>query len=221
MRKLKCQSCEQIFDVAAFKPNLPCPKCSSKLTPSNAEDSGVCAACGKTAAESDVFLFCPECGKGFHVDCWNSNFGCSTYECSYFEVLKPMEIAEPVAPVRQSSFLQDEALQKAQEKAREEEELERQKERQKERLAYEGPILQDPLLLPKLKSYAVFAFGGMMAAAVLFASVLVVGYLLLWTIGALLGIKSPIFFSFVLFLLVGAGAGVYFAHRNLDTLLSD
>lgn len=42
-----------------------------------------CLYCLKDILLTDEFVICPQCGRHYHKECWDSNGGCSIYDCHY------------------------------------------------------------------------------------------------------------------------------------------
>ncbi len=58
---------------------------------------GTCSICQTAIGAEDRSTQCPECQLTFHADCWQQNFGCSSYGCSQVNVLKK---ADPQADAK-------------------------------------------------------------------------------------------------------------------------
>jgi len=43
--------------------------------------SPVCSYCQSPIADTDSRAVCPECGAGYHAECWQENGGCAVYGC--------------------------------------------------------------------------------------------------------------------------------------------
>jgi hypothetical protein len=56
---------------------------SSKKRPST------CAVCHSAILDSEEKTQCPDCAMTFHTECWQENFGCSSYGCPQVNVLQP------------------------------------------------------------------------------------------------------------------------------------
>lgn len=50
-----------------------------------------CPYCLKDVFLTDEFVVCPQCGRHYHKECWNSNNGCSIYDCRY-QIGRSLEI---------------------------------------------------------------------------------------------------------------------------------
>jgi FHA domain/Prokaryotic RING finger family 1 len=61
-----------------------------------------CGACHSTIDHGEELTTCSECKTTFHTDCWQENYGCSTYGCSQVNALKPAEVVEAEAKVAQA-----------------------------------------------------------------------------------------------------------------------
>jgi pSer/pThr/pTyr-binding forkhead associated (FHA) protein len=48
-----------------------------------------CGVCHSHIVAGEETSACPDCGTTFHVDCWNENYGCSSYGCPQVGVLQP------------------------------------------------------------------------------------------------------------------------------------
>ena len=48
----------------------------------------VCSICQCDIEPDEQVTECPECGLPFHAECWEENFGCSTYGCPQVNALK-------------------------------------------------------------------------------------------------------------------------------------
>jgi pSer/pThr/pTyr-binding forkhead associated (FHA) protein len=48
-----------------------------------------CGVCHSPINEGEETKSCPDCGTTFHADCWQENYGCSSYGCPQVNKLKP------------------------------------------------------------------------------------------------------------------------------------
>jgi len=87
MKKIHCLSCGQITDVPVIHPGdtVSCENCREKLVSVPVGDTSgplhQCAYCSTEVSESEITVFCPECGMEYHQECWEENEGCAAYGC--------------------------------------------------------------------------------------------------------------------------------------------
>lgn len=97
-RRGLCQYCGQslrvprINKLIAGRVNVP-PK-----APAKSAARAMCGACHTVVADDETSTICPDCGTVFHTDCWQENYGCSTYGCPQVNVLAPPETESLAAP---------------------------------------------------------------------------------------------------------------------------
>jgi hypothetical protein len=60
-----------------------------------------CSTCHSPIAAGESFVSCPDCAMHYHAECWQENFGCSTYGCAKVNCLKPDET--PALPAAASA----------------------------------------------------------------------------------------------------------------------
>jgi len=89
-----CRHCRKPVTVPAAEPEAP-PEPKFKIT--TIKRAAKCAVCHSAIAEGEDAVQCPDCAMMFHVECWQENFGCSSYGCPQVDALKPRE--EPAPPV--------------------------------------------------------------------------------------------------------------------------
>ena len=219
MQNVKCPKCEQVVRIPKLVPGMKCPQCSGELLSGNVRVTGVCSVCGKKIGSEETASFCPACGAEYHDDCWISNDGCATEGCAYVDALKPMEISMPEPTVHVESSLQKEREREAAQKAEAARRAAEAEAAKKNHPRYEGPFLQDPDLMAKLKYYAIFGFGGMMVGLVALLSGWILKMILSTVFKTFFGVNSEVGFYITLFILVGFGAGAFFAHKKMDELL--
>ncbi len=57
-----------------------------------------CAVCHSSIHPEEQMTTCPECAMHFHTECWEENYGCSSYGCRQVDILNPKpRTAESVA----------------------------------------------------------------------------------------------------------------------------
>lgn len=96
-KQVKCQACQQSFQVAAAHRTVQTPvqpssqpsaarqvasPTSSAANSVSSSDSGNCAICQSPIAPSEPATQCPGCSGAFHTDCWEYNKGCGIYGCA-------------------------------------------------------------------------------------------------------------------------------------------
>lgn len=59
--------------------------------------SAKCGVCHTLIGDGEETSRCDECGTTFHLDCWQENYGCSSYGCKQVNALKPVEVAADLA----------------------------------------------------------------------------------------------------------------------------
>jgi hypothetical protein len=85
-----CRHCRKPVTVpAAEGPAAVAPA----IKPSTSKRIAKCAVCHSPINEGEETTQCPDCAMNFHAECWQENFGCSSYGCPQVEVLKPKEEA--------------------------------------------------------------------------------------------------------------------------------
>jgi len=85
-----CPHCGKSFSVAAEHAGKTarCTACTQQFVVVAAETAtGVtggllCVICQSELARGEPATTCPDCGAGFHEDCWEYNKGCGVYGCS-------------------------------------------------------------------------------------------------------------------------------------------
>lgn len=92
MKQIKCAHCGHIEEVETVADGMACPNCGAKMVGDHVRITDVCVFCGKPIHPHEAEIFCPECGKEYHADCWIDNDGCGTHGCSYQNFLAPMEV---------------------------------------------------------------------------------------------------------------------------------
>ncbi len=48
-----------------------------------------CAVCHSSIQPNERMTTCPECAMHFHTECWQENYGCSSYGCTQVNILNP------------------------------------------------------------------------------------------------------------------------------------
>jgi hypothetical protein len=87
-----CRHCRQPVTVPAVvtEPAVaPQPSITPPPSPSTAKKSAKCAVCHSAIVEGEEQTQCPDCAMVFHTECWQENFGCSSYGCPQVNVLQP------------------------------------------------------------------------------------------------------------------------------------
>ena len=100
-RKGLCQYCGEPIRVPRIKRlvagQVPKKPPASPAQPGLLAVRVTCGACHSLVDEAEPSTTCPDCGTSFHTDCWQENYGCSTYGCPQVNVLAPPEPVETAA----------------------------------------------------------------------------------------------------------------------------
>ncbi|MDO4576351.1 MAG: RING finger protein [Planctomycetia bacterium] len=210
MKNIKCPHCGKLTSFVDLEPGqeLPCHFCSRVMVkvPDGILESPTCPVCGNSITDDSTILFCPECGKEYHADCWETNMGCATEGCGYKDALKPMEIPTVVVEKPQTRPLPKLNMNVPQVPPEPEPEPEEEAEPENLWTPQNMPIL--------LKNYAIMAFGGAMVGLVVYGSLFLILFIL--------SIITGMYFwklLMILSMLAGAAGGGWFAHWKMRELL--
>jgi predicted component of type VI protein secretion system len=83
-----CRHCKKSVTVPEPVPEIQTPPAPAPATTARKELAR-CAVCHGSIQSDDDITTCPECAMHFHTECWQENFGCSSYGCSQVDVLNP------------------------------------------------------------------------------------------------------------------------------------
>lgn len=86
-KQARCAACAQAFVIAAAEAATRAaagPVGSAGAAPGAAgvAEGLLCVICQSPLAAGERTTTCPDCGGGFHEDCWQYNQGCGVYGCS-------------------------------------------------------------------------------------------------------------------------------------------
>ena len=88
----RCRHCKQQI-VAPVAPAdveaRPAPAVVPPPTGPSAARRPQCGVCHAAIAEAESRTTCGECDTTFHAECWDENYGCSTYGCGQVNALNP------------------------------------------------------------------------------------------------------------------------------------
>jgi len=70
---------EELVEEQAATPPAAEPLVS--LAASNRKHKNKCAVCHAAIVAGEEMTACPDCAMIFHVECWEENYGCSSYGC--------------------------------------------------------------------------------------------------------------------------------------------
>ena len=95
-----CRHCKKPVTVPALQVSTaPLPTIRTPVLKSlSAKRTTKCAVCHSQIQEDEESTQCPDCAMQFHIECWQENFGCSSYGCPQVDVLKPPEAVSALTP---------------------------------------------------------------------------------------------------------------------------
>ncbi len=89
-----CKYCGEPLRVPRAPRPKPVAKPGRKLRPEAPVLSAAkCGVCHSALEGDEPTTECPDCHTTFHTDCWQENYGCSTYGCAKVNSLKPASVA--------------------------------------------------------------------------------------------------------------------------------
>jgi hypothetical protein len=94
-----CKYCGDPIRVPT--PKKPKPANGKRLRPAAPPQlRAKCGVCHSGIDPSEQTTTCPDCHTTFHTDCWQENYGCSSYGCAQVNAMKPASVVEAEAKIQ-------------------------------------------------------------------------------------------------------------------------